>query len=492
MTYTTRFLSFILLNLLLFMILTTAQSPFYMYSVCENSTQKILNASYQSNVNNFLSWTTSDSAKQTVSNHNTIVSNNNNDHDTVYGFYDCRGDITGSFCQFCINTVVRDIAKYCPNSVSAMIWYDLCIMGYTNQNPSGRVIVTPSWNVTGSKIVKDSTELAKSENNMMSLIRKVTTEGNPNWAMGEFNWSDTEKRYGMVQCNRDLSKDGCRQCLEAMLDRVPQCCGTKVGWVVVSPSCGMKIDDYNFYGQQTGSPSPLPNPGKQEGSSKTKTLIIILVTVPLAVALLSCCVYYCWRKNGLGKGNYNKTTTPIAFRDNVQEEELLNADLPTIPLTVIQQATNNFSESSKLGEGGFGPVYKGTLPNGTEVAVKRHAEMSGQGLEEFKNEVIFIAKLGKEQSREKKDKDTSSYPGSFHNTEVVQSPLHFQGDFTIITKITTAQYFLSMRLHKKCSSTQARVFQCSSTKQETSNAQARRQETSNQTKIQRIEFELNT
>ena len=261
MTCTTRFLSFILLNLFLFMTLTTAQSPFYMYSVCENSTQKTLNASYQSNVNNFLSWTTSDSAKETVSNNSTIVSNNSNDHDTVYGFYDCRGDITGSFCQFCINTAVREIAKYCPNSISAMIWYDLCIMGYTNQNPSGRVIVTPSWNVTGSKIAKDSTELAKSENNMTSLIRKVTTEGNPNWAMGEFNWSDTEKRYGLVQCNRDLSKDGCRQCLEAMLERVPQCCGTKVGWVVVCPSCGMKIDDYNFYGQQTGSPSPLPNSG---------------------------------------------------------------------------------------------------------------------------------------------------------------------------------------------------------------------------------------
>jgi serine/threonine protein kinase len=38
-------------------------------------------------------------------------------------------------------------------------------------------------------------------------------------------------------------------------------------------------------------------------------------------------------------------------------------------------------------------VYQGTLPDGTEVAVKRHAEMSGQGSEEFKNEVIFIAKL---------------------------------------------------------------------------------------------------
>jgi hypothetical protein len=256
MTCTTRFLSFILLHVFFFfMMLTNAQSPFYMYSYCQNSTEKTVNTSYQSNVNNFLSWTTSDSAKGTVG------SNNSNYNDTVYGFYDCVGQNTRSFCQFCINTAVREIAKYCPNSVSAIIWYDVCILAYINQNPSGRVFLTPSWNVTGSKNVKDSTELGKAENSMTSLIRKATTEASLNWATDEFNWSDTDKRYGLVQCNTELSKDGCRQCLEAMLDRVPQCCGTKVAWIVLSPSCGIKIDDYNFYEQQTGSPSPLPNPG---------------------------------------------------------------------------------------------------------------------------------------------------------------------------------------------------------------------------------------
>ncbi|XP_008672363.1 uncharacterized protein [Zea mays] len=50
-------------------------------------------------------------------------------------------------------------------------------------------------------------------------------------------------------------------------------------------------------------------------------------------------------------------------------------------------------EENMLGEGGFGPVYKGHLPDGQEIAVKRLAANSGQGLTEFKNEVLLIAKL---------------------------------------------------------------------------------------------------
>ncbi|KAL8237822.1 hypothetical protein R6Q59_018903 [Mikania micrantha] len=68
-------------------------------------------------------------------------------------------------------------------------------------------------------------------------------------------------------------------------------------------------------------------------------------------------------------------------------------ELPLFGLSTILKATNNFSMSAKLGEGGFGPVYKGVLEDGQEIAVKRLAETSTQGLQEFKNEVIFISKL---------------------------------------------------------------------------------------------------
>ncbi|XP_022758688.1 G-type lectin S-receptor-like serine/threonine-protein kinase At1g67520 isoform X2 [Durio zibethinus] len=68
-------------------------------------------------------------------------------------------------------------------------------------------------------------------------------------------------------------------------------------------------------------------------------------------------------------------------------------DLKVFTFASIMAATNDFSSENKLGEGGFGPVYKGKLPDGQEIAVKRLSRSSGQGLVEFKNELILIAKL---------------------------------------------------------------------------------------------------
>ncbi|KAL7174866.1 hypothetical protein ACSBR1_043813 [Camellia fascicularis] len=78
------------------------------------------------------------------------------------------------------------------------------------------------------------------------------------------------------------------------------------------------------------------------------------------------------------------------YNDKSQKEDL---ELPLFDLAVIANSTNNFSIDNKLGEGGFGPVYKGILEGGQEIAVKRLSKNFSQGLDEFKNEVICIAKL---------------------------------------------------------------------------------------------------
>ncbi|KAL8467827.1 hypothetical protein ACS0TY_031172 [Phlomoides rotata] len=83
--------------------------------------------------------------------------------------------------------------------------------------------------------------------------------------------------------------------------------------------------------------------------------------------------------------------------DDTSLQDTLNRvnlqELPLFKLEILATATNNFSEANKLGKGGFGPVYKGVLPEGQEIAVKRLSKTSVQGIEEFKNELKLIARL---------------------------------------------------------------------------------------------------
>ncbi|KAJ9554615.1 hypothetical protein OSB04_018660 [Centaurea solstitialis] len=126
--------------------------------------------------------------------------------------------------------------------------------------------------------------------------------------------------------------------------------------------------------------------GEKPNFNKKKVLSLVL-TISSAALLLSAVAYVC-KKTKKRRGNWNavnKKTTSVLMDD-------LDS-MPFFSLHEIAKATDNFSINNKIGEGGFGPVYKGVLEDGTEVAVKRLSETSQQGLDEFKNEVICIAKL---------------------------------------------------------------------------------------------------
>ncbi|ESW05631.1 hypothetical protein PHAVU_011G196200 [Phaseolus vulgaris] len=392
--------SFIFLFLLSFKpLVTEAQSPNYVGDDCNSTTTTSLSSAYKANLNSVLSWLSSDAATSKGYNHNSFGNNTPGADAAVYGLYDCRGDVSGYFCQFCVSTASREVLQRCSNRVSAIIWYDFCILRYSNENFFGNVTVDPSWNHSGPKNVSSVEEIQKGEGFMRSLIRKATVETNQLYYMDGFNLSSTQRRYGMVQCSRDLTNEGCSQCLEAMLAKVPKCCEHKLGWQVSTASCLIKYDDYIFYLFHNPASSvsvPDTQIAKQRSGSKAKLLIIGL-SVLGAVALLCFSVYCFWfrkrTRSGRKTGGRIPDTIRLSSYHNVQTDETLNPDVPIIPLNTILQSTDNFSEASKLGEGGFGPVYKGTLPDGRKIAVKRLSESSGQGSEEFKNEVMFIAKL---------------------------------------------------------------------------------------------------
>ncbi|KAF3634407.1 G-type lectin S-receptor-like serine/threonine-protein kinase [Capsicum annuum] len=124
---------------------------------------------------------------------------------------------------------------------------------------------------------------------------------------------------------------------------------------------------------------------ERSNGKKGKALIWILASsVGVILVLLSMLIYHRRRKKVLEL----KRRGRLGHSGNCAEE----FEIPLFDLSTIAKATNNFSIDVKIGEGGFGPVYKGKL-EGQEIAVKRLSRTSTQGENEFKNEVLCIAKL---------------------------------------------------------------------------------------------------
>ncbi|PPR85332.1 hypothetical protein GOBAR_AA35358 [Gossypium barbadense] len=127
-------------------------------------------------------------------------------------------------------------------------------------------------------------------------------------------------------------------------------------------------------------------------------LAIIIVSLPVVFLILMALSRCFLRRQRRGRARKSKNIFNFtSFKDSLGEKEIdetrRNGDLPYFDLGTIAAATNNFSFDNKLGQCGFGPVYKGVLLNGKEIAVKRLSNSSSQGLQEFKNEIVLIAKL---------------------------------------------------------------------------------------------------
>ncbi|CAK9327378.1 unnamed protein product [Citrullus colocynthis] len=127
----------------------------------------------------------------------------------------------------------------------------------------------------------------------------------------------------------------------------------------------------------------------------TKKVIAIVIVSFVALVLLVTSLIYLWKTTRKRRDRSTSLSLNCGEFPNLKEfdESRTSSDLPVFDLLTIAKATDNFSLINKLGEGGFGAVYKGKLINGEEIAVKRLAKNSGQGVGEFKNEVNLIAKL---------------------------------------------------------------------------------------------------
>ncbi|XP_062189607.1 receptor-like serine/threonine-protein kinase SD1-8 isoform X2 [Phragmites australis] len=207
-----------------------------------------------------------------------------------------------------------------------------------------------------------------------------------------------------------ISVDQCRQrclancsCLAYAASNIK---GGESGCIIWN-SLLIDIRQFSYGGQDLYirlAASDLPSIG--DGCSRKSTVLAVVVSLA-GVLLLGFGGFFIWTKFFRNKGTFQSAQTqrltsfdssaplnPVQNRkmeDESSQSKDLNVTL--FDISTIVYSTDNFARQAKLGEGGFGAVYKGELGGGQTVAVKRLSKYSTQGLEEFKNEVMLIAKL---------------------------------------------------------------------------------------------------
>ncbi|XP_020248032.1 cysteine-rich receptor-like protein kinase 15 isoform X2 [Asparagus officinalis] len=347
-----------LLHLLLPLLLSPPSSAANLaYYFCEN-TNYTENSNFQTNLNQLLSHLYNTSIYFTFANLTEGFIPGR-----AYGLFLCRGDISPSDCANCIGASTDKVLQICPAANQATLWYDVCQLRYSDEpffssfdnNIATSYPEGPKENDTADVLRNDVREL------MSSLFYQAANNSPILFATGEILYEgDGKKRmYGLVQCTRDLSRDMCSQCLQQIL---PRCCDSDIAGGILARSCSFRYGVDKFFGGTPNISITMPSPSPSLSFSPP---------VPPSSAL---------------NGKYHKRS--MATVEEESRMESLYFDL-----SIIKIATANFSDINKLGQGGFGAVYKGMLPNGEDIAVKRLSTTSRQGIQELKNELLLVAKL---------------------------------------------------------------------------------------------------
>ncbi|KAB2060435.1 hypothetical protein ES319_A10G016900v1 [Gossypium barbadense] len=320
--------------------------------------------------------------------------------DRVYARALCRGDVNATLCRNCVKNASQDVLDSCK-TLEAIVWYDDCQVQYSFQN-SSLMVYTGKYPDSNNK-EKNISNPGRFDDVLTFLMNNVSNDAAYDselmFKTGEVKVNKKETLYGLVQCTRDIVGDTCRSCLDSALKDLNGCCRSRTGGSVLSRNCNVRFQIYKFYNVMN---SPLIYAESKTGSKWSFGMIIAVVCAAVLVVALvavSGFVYTRWKKRKQKDEERSQTILlyELASPKEViitQEGELVTAqEFPFFDLATIRVATDDFSDSNKLGQGGFGTVYKGVLPNGKEVAIKRLSRKSWQGLEELKNEVILIAKL---------------------------------------------------------------------------------------------------
>ncbi|XVF23192.1 hypothetical protein REPUB_Repub13aG0016000 [Reevesia pubescens] len=302
--------------------------------------------------------------------------------DPVYAMVQCRNYMSKQDCISCFTVASSQIGN-CSAANGARVIYDGCFLRYESNMFYQQSTQVGNIGICGDRTASQQTVLDTTVDRLIGDLIRATPRMDPLYAASieeVVGVNGNVTVYGVAQCVETIDERGCKECLEVAYANI-QRCPSGSDSRAVDTGCFLRYSELPFFrANQTLDLRPFL---KTKNTTKRYALIGGLVGGGGLLLLLS--LWFFWIKT-------SRKNNSVPLGDVEGAPELQGPMIYTYK--ELNFATTNFSEENKLGEGGFGEVYKGILKNGRVVAVKKLAISKSERVKaEFDTEVKLISNV---------------------------------------------------------------------------------------------------
>ncbi|KAL5725069.1 Cell division control protein 2 [Ranunculus cassubicifolius] len=295
--------------------------------------------------------------------------------DANYALAQCYGDLSLSDCVLCY-AEGRGLLPACFPNNSARVYLDGCFMRVENHTFFDEISAPDDKTLCGNATRKGIRFQESARRALLDAVREAPVEGGFARPQVHVSGSMNDSAYVLANCWRTVSESSCRACLDNASASVMQCLPWSEGRVL-NAGCFLRYSDTDFLNaEQRGG-----------GSKVSNGVIIALVVSSAAVAAIGVFVALYIRKNRVIQRKRQGANEGLQMEKSLKDSSL------NFKYSTLQKATGFFDDTHKLGQGGFGVVYRGVLADGREVAVKRLFVNNRQRVGDFYNEVNLISSV---------------------------------------------------------------------------------------------------
>ncbi|XP_057953168.1 cysteine-rich repeat secretory protein 38-like [Malania oleifera] len=164
----------------------------------------------------------------------------------AFGLALCRGDTNFTDCKNCIADARTELHNQCGNNRSAIVWYDYCLLKYSDKSFFGmvdeknRVYLINVFNLT------NSTSFVNTTLDFLSGLSQRAVKSEKLYYAGEAELCEFLTLYGLVQCSRDLTTENCTKCLDDAIADLPKYSANRQGGRTLYASCNVRYEIYPF------------------------------------------------------------------------------------------------------------------------------------------------------------------------------------------------------------------------------------------------------